>query len=391
MTRLGTLTYPVHARVLRPFAGLQGEFAMPGVRIRPSPCLDCGHPSPCRHGASPAAPRRRNGHRAGSDQRPRRSPLLRPRACQAPSGHGHAKPERARAGHGRHACCDRQKGPPASRQEPAGYDRPGRRADRPAEQPAATRRADRGLHRPNSRQQPPRLPNRLSPQPQRLTRPSPRRQRRLPNRPRTGTTSAPTVTDAPATQPDAAATATGGDEVPTASAQPRPPTMRRPPLITRAAPRAGGNARGDRPAPVVADANTPIATQLRELANGKFDRIVGGKKDRAADRCVLFGAQTTRRSGSPTAKSTRARRRRSPISAMSMPTASIRPTIRCPNSPRRSPIRAALAEAEFRLTASVVTYAHHAQSGACTGRASAATSPTTVKPPEPADVLARPG
>ena len=31
----------------------------------------------------------------------------------------------------------------------------------------------------------------------------------------------------------------------------------------------------------VADANTPITDQLRELATGKFDRILGGKKDRA--------------------------------------------------------------------------------------------------------------
>ena len=31
------------------------------------------------------------------------------------------------------------------------------------------------------------------------------------------------------------------------------------------------------PAPVVADANAPIAAQLRELANGKFDRLIGGK------------------------------------------------------------------------------------------------------------------
>ena len=52
----------------------------------------------------------------------------------------------------------------------------------PAEQPAATA-ADRGAP-PNSRQQPPRLPNRLNPQQRRLTRPSPRQQRRPPNRPR---------------------------------------------------------------------------------------------------------------------------------------------------------------------------------------------------------------
>ena len=36
------------------------------------------------------------------------------------------------------------------------------------------------------------------------------------------------------------------------------------------------------PAPVVADANALIAAQLRELANGKFDRLIGGKKDQPA-------------------------------------------------------------------------------------------------------------
>ena len=36
------------------------------------------------------------------------------------------------------------------------------------------------------------------------------------------------------------------------------------------------------PAPVVADGNTPIAALLRELANGKFDRIVGGTNNRPA-------------------------------------------------------------------------------------------------------------
>jgi murein L,D-transpeptidase YcbB/YkuD len=71
-------------------------------------------------------------------------------------------------------------------------------------------------------------------------------------------------TEAPATQP---VTATGGDEVPARSAT---------------APADNTAAPAPMPAPVVADGNAPIAALLRELANGKFDRIVGGKNNRPA-------------------------------------------------------------------------------------------------------------
>ena len=40
---------------------------------------------------------------------------------------------------------------------------------------------------------------------------------------------------------------------------------------------------------IVADANAAIADQLRDLANGKFDRILGGKKDRAAFEAFYVG------------------------------------------------------------------------------------------------------
>src|SRR4029077_11136916 len=78
-------------------------------------------------------------------------------------------------------------------------------------------------------------------------------------------------TEAPAPQP---VTATGGDEVPGPSATA--------PSDNGAVPADNTAAPAPMPAPVVADGNTPIAALLRELANGKFDRIVGGKNNRPA-------------------------------------------------------------------------------------------------------------
>ena len=42
------------------------------------------------------------------------------------------------------------------------------------------------------------------------------------------------------------------------------------------------------PAAVV-DANTPVADQLREMANGKFDRVLGGTKERAGFEAFYSG------------------------------------------------------------------------------------------------------
>ena len=67
--------------------------------------------------------------------------------------------------------------------------------------------------------------------------------------------------------------------------------------------------------------------------------------DRASLK-VRIPPATTRRCGSPTAKSMRAPRPRSPISAKSTPTVSIRPTTRCPISASLID-PAALAEAEI--------------------------------------------
>ena len=85
---------------------------------------------------------------------------------------------------------------------------------------------------------------------------------------------APTTVAAPPTDQQPAAS-TGEDAVPTTSAIAPPPAPAGEPTPAAAIP--------GEPAPAaVADLNAPITEQLRGLADGKFDRIIGSKKDRAA-------------------------------------------------------------------------------------------------------------
>ena len=206
----------------------------------------------------------------------------------------------------------------------------------------------------------------------------------------TGTTSAPTVTEAPATQPDAAATATGGDEVPTAS--PTAPADNAAPATNNAAAPAAtpatdkAAAPAATPAPVIADANTPIATQLRELANGKFDRIVGGKKDRPAFDAYYAAhgyAPIWITDGKFNARAAAAIAYLGQVDADGLDPADYP----VPNISASVTDPAALAEAEVRLSASVVTYAHHASVGRVHWSRVSSSILYEVKPPVPADVL----
>ena len=206
----------------------------------------------------------------------------------------------------------------------------------------------------------------------------------------TGTTSAPTVTEAPATQPDAAATATGGDEVPTAS--PTAPADNAAPATNNAAAPAAtpatdkAAAPAATPAPVIADANTPITTQLRELANGKFDRIVGGKKDRPAFDAYYAShgyAPIWITDGKFNARAAAAVAYLGQVDADGLDPADYP----VPNISASVTDPAALAEAEVRLSASVVTYAHHASVGRVHWSRVSSSILYEVKPPVPADVL----
>jgi L,D-transpeptidase YcbB len=182
------------------------------------------------------------------------------------------------------------------------------------------------------------------------------------------TTSA--VNETPAAQP---VTATGGDEVPAAGAATAPAENAAPP-----APAA---------APVVADANTPIATQLRELANGKFDRIIGGKKERPA-----FDAYYAAHGYAPVwiTDGQFNERAKAAIAYLGQVDADgLDPAdYPVPNISASVSDPAALAEAEMRLSASVVTYAHHASVGRVHWSRVSSSILFELKPPAPADVLA---
>jgi L,D-transpeptidase YcbB len=139
------------------------------------------------------------------------------------------------------------------------------------------------------------------------------------------------------------------------------------------------------PAPVV-DGNTPIAEQLRNLASGKFDRILGGKKDRMTIDAFYSGrdyAPLWLSDGKPNAKAKAAISYLEHVDADGLEPADYPvPDFASLSDP------AALAEAELKLTATVITYAHHAQIGRVHWSRVSADISYDQKAPDPADVLA---
>ena len=139
------------------------------------------------------------------------------------------------------------------------------------------------------------------------------------------------------------------------------------------------------PAPV-ADGNTPIAEQLRGLAGGKFDRIIGGKKDRATIDAFYSGrdyAPLWLSDGKPNAKAKAAIAYLGQVDADGLDPADYPvPDFTSLTDP------AALAEAEMRLTTSIITYAHHAQIGRVHWTRVSGDIFYDQKAPEPADILA---
>jgi len=158
--------------------------------------------------------------------------------------------------------------------------------------------------------------------------------------------------------------ATGGDEVPSA-----------------------GTAAAATPEPsAVADADAAVTEQLRDLANGKFDRVIGGKKERAA----IEAFYSTRNyaplwitDGRPNAGATAAISYLGQVGADGLDPADYPvPNFASQEDP------AALAEAEIRLTTSVVGYVHHAQVGRVHWSRVSGDISYDLKPSAPADVLA---
>jgi L,D-transpeptidase YcbB len=193
---------------------------------------------------------------------------------------------------------------------------------------------------------------------------------------------------APAAAPAAPAdTAQKPDQ---STSSPAAPAVTAPaPAPTAAAPAAAPQPADTAAAPaasVVASPDAPIADQLHNLASGKFDQIIGDKKNRAQIDAFYSGrnyAPIWITDGKPNARATAAIGYLGHVDADGLDPADYPvPNFAAITDP------AALANAEIQLTTSVITYAHHAAIGRVHWSRVSADILYEEKVPEPADVLA---
>jgi L,D-transpeptidase YcbB len=191
---------------------------------------------------------------------------------------------------------------------------------------------------------------------------------------------APSTADVPPTELKPTIS-TGEDTVPTTSAvAPAPAPTNEPTTPGAAAP-------GEPVPTAVADANTPVTEQLRGLADGKFDRIIGGKKDRAAIEAFYSArnfAPLWITDGKVNERAKAAVAYLGHVDADGLDPADYPvPNFASITEP------AALAAAEIRLGTSLITYAHHAQLGRVHWSRVSADISYDRKAPEPAEVLGK--
>jgi len=215
------------------------------------------------------------------------------------------------------------------------------------------------------------------------------------DQPQTAAPAAAAPSPAPAAEAPAAAVAppTGTASEPAAvSAAPATPTA----TTVTTAPAAPTTDTAVTPAatatPVAAAAAAPpspdaaIADQLHELANGKFDRIIGSKKDRAQIDAFYSGrnyAPLWITDGKANERAKAAIGYLGHVDADGLDPADYTvPNFDAASDP------AALADADIRFTMSVLTYAHHASIGRVHWSRVSADIAYTETAPEPADVLA---
>ena len=181
----------------------------------------------------------------------------------------------------------------------------------------------------------------------------------------------PAAAEAPSSNPQPA-TASGGDEVPAPATTSQGAAPNEP---AAAAPAA------------VADGNAAVTASLRDLANGKFDRMLGGKKERAAIDAYYASrdyAPLWLTDGKPNARAQAAIGYLGHVDADGLdPTDYPTPNFASLSDP------AALADAELRLTLSVITYAHHAAIGRVHWSRVSGDIYYEQKAPSPGDVLAK--
>jgi L,D-transpeptidase YcbB len=138
--------------------------------------------------------------------------------------------------------------------------------------------------------------------------------------------------------------------------------------------------------PTVSEADAAVADQLRGLTNGKFDSLVGGKKDRTVIDAFYSGRNyqplwLTDGKANEHAKAAIAYLGHVDADGLDPADYPV-PNFDTLTTP------AALAEAELRLSMSIITYAHYAAVGRVHWSRVSADIFYNETPPEPADVLA---
>jgi len=158
-------------------------------------------------------------------------------------------------------------------------------------------------------------------------------------------------------------------------------------------PRASNGPRNRRPTapaaaatPALSAADAAVVDQLRNLSIGKYDRIVGNKKDRTIVDAFYSGrdyAPLWSADGKPNARAQAAIAYLGEVDADGLDPADYAvPNFAASSDPE------SLAEADIRLTASVITYAHHASVGRVHWSRVSGDISYEQKAPDPADVLA---
>jgi len=139
-------------------------------------------------------------------------------------------------------------------------------------------------------------------------------------------------------------------------------------------------------ATALAEPDAAVAAELRHLAEGKFDAVIGGKQDRATLDVFYSGrdyAPLWLTGGQPNARAKAVIAYLGQVDADGLEPADYPvPNFAAASDP------AAQADAEMRLTASVLTYARHASVGRVHWSRVSADISYDTKAPEAADVLA---
>jgi L,D-transpeptidase YcbB len=185
----------------------------------------------------------------------------------------------------------------------------------------------------------------------------------------------------------------GGEAKPEAKSEAKPAAEGKPAeakpgdsVVTSAPAAASPEAAPTAAAPAAPGPDAAIAEQLRELSNGKFDRIIGSKKDRASIEAFYTSRNFSPlwiADGKPNARAAAAIGYLRHVDADGLDPADYPlPSFQALGAP------ADLADAEIKLTAAVVTYARHASVGRVHWSRVSADIEYSTPAAEPGDVLA---